>query len=256
MNRKVATLVLAAASVAALAGCDGVVGATMTFNDTEKTKVTDIVLGGGSGNVMVTTGNVTETHIKRVVRGGNGSGPTYQISGTTLTLPTDCGFDCHISYEVQAPTGVKVHGNMRSGTVSLTDVGAVDLTLTSGDVMIEGASAPVKVKATSGEVTVDGAPGLTVEATSGNVSAREIAGPVTARVTSGELDLELATPASVTAEVTSGDLRLLVPAGSYRINQRTNGSGDADIQGITNDPKSANVLDLRARSGDLSVGTV
>ncbi|GAA4585362.1 DUF4097 and DUF4098 domain-containing protein YvlB [Actinoplanes octamycinicus] len=256
MSRRIATLVLAAASVAALAGCDGVVGATMTFNDTEKTKVTDIVLDGGSGDVLVTTGNVTETKIKRVVRGGNGSSTTYQLSGTTLTLPTSCGIDCRISYEVQAPTGVKVRGKVSSGDVTLSDVGAVDITLTSGDVRVDGSATPVKIKATSGDVDIVRAPGVTVEATSGNIAAREITGPVTARVSSGELDLQLATAASVTAEVASGDLMLLVPAGSYRINQHVNGSGDAAIHGITNDPKSPNVLDLRARSGDLTVNAL
>lgn len=254
MSRAIA-LVLAAASVAALAGCDGAVGAKMTFDDTEKTKVTDIVLDGGGGDVTVTTGNVTETHIKRTVRGGNGSGPTYKIDGGTLTLPTDCGFNCHMEYEVTAPAGVKVTGQLRSGGVSLTDVGAVDLTLTSGDVMIDGATAPVRIKATSGNVSVSGAPGVTLEATSGDLEARDITGPVDARVTSGNLDLELSKPASVTASVTSGDLTLTVPRGSYQLKQRT-ADGDATVEGITDDPKAANVLDLRARSGNLTVSAL
>ncbi|AEV82316.1 liaG [Actinoplanes sp. SE50] len=254
MTRRVA-LLLAAASVAALAGCDGVVGAKMTFDDTEKTKVTDIVLSGGSGDVTVTTGAVGETHIKRIVRGGNGSGPSYQLSGTTLTLPTDCGFNCSVSYEVDAPAGVAVHGSMRSGSTSLTGVGAVDLKLTSGDVVIDHATAPVKVKATSGSVTVTGAPAVTLEATSGDLAAREIAGPIDARVTSGDVDLELSRPASVTAVVTSGDLMLRVPVGSYQLKEHAT-TGDEHIEGITDDPRSPNVLDLRARSGDLTVGTL
>jgi DUF4097 and DUF4098 domain-containing protein YvlB len=120
--------------------------------------------------------------------------------------------------------------------------------------MIDGSSAPVKIKATSGDVTVSRAPGVTMEATSGDLRAREISGPVDARVTSGNIDLELATPASVTASVSSGDLMLQVPAGSYQIKQHTT-SGGANIDGITNDPGSPNVLDLRARSGDLNVST-
>ncbi len=255
MSRKVAVLVLAAASVAVLAGCDGAVGAKMTFDDTEKTKVTDIVLDGGGGDVIVTTGNVTETRIKRVIRGGNGSGPTYKLTGTTLTLPTDCGFNCHIAYEVQAPTGVKVTGDLRSGGVALTDVGAVDITITSGDVTVDGAATPVKIKATSGNVTVSGVPGATLEATSGDLQAHDVSGPVDARVTSGNLDLELSKPASVTASVTSGDLNLLVPEGSYQLKEHS-GNGDSTIDGIKNDPAATNVLDLRARSGDLTVGTL
>ncbi|MFI1988382.1 DUF4097 family beta strand repeat-containing protein [Actinoplanes sp. NPDC020271] len=252
MSRRVALLVLAAASVAVLAGCDGAVGAKMTFDDTEKTKVTEIVLSGqGGGDVTVTTGNVAETHIKRIVLGGTGSGPVYQLSGTTLTLPTECGF-CHISWEVQAPAGVKVSGSGHSGNVNLTDVGAVDLTVTSGDVVIDGASQPVKVKATSGNVSISRVPGATLEATSGDMQAHEVAGPVQARITSGNLDLELSEAASVTAEVTSGDLHLLVPAGGYQIKQRA-ANGDVAVSGVTDDPRSPNVLDLRARSGNLSV---
>lgn len=255
MSRRVAVLVLAATSVAVLAGCDGAVGAKMTFDDTEKVKVTDIVLTGeGGSDVVVTTGNVTETHIKRIVRGGNGPGPAYQISGTTLTLPTQCGF-CHISWEVQAPIGVKVSGKIHSGNVNLTDVGPVDLAVTSGNVEIDGSSAPVRVKATSGNVTVSRVPGATLESTSGDLAAHEVTGPVDVRVTSGNADLELTKAASVTASVTSGDLTLTVPEGPYQLKQHSAG-GDVDVQGITEDAKSPNVLDLRARSGNLTVDSL
>ena len=60
-------------------------------------------------------------------------------------------------------------------------------------------------------------------------------------------------PASVTALVSSGDLSLTVPAGSYQVRTST-GSGDEIVDpGIDNDKQAKHILDLRTRSGDLNV---
>jgi hypothetical protein len=253
MSRRVA-LVLAAASMAALAGCDGVVGARMTFDDVEKSKVTDIVLSGGSGDVVITTGSATETRIKRVIRGSTDPGPSYRLTGSTLNISTDCGRDCHVTYEVTTPEAVAVSGDMRSGDVMLTGTGAVDLKLTSGDVMVERATGPVSIVATSGDLMVTDAPALTVELTSGDVTAERIAGPIEARATSGDMSLHLSKPASVTAAVRSGDLTLIVPDGDYQVRADAK-SGDAVTTDLRNNPRATDILDLEARSGDLLVTT-
>ncbi|WP_433828879.1 DUF4097 family beta strand repeat-containing protein [Actinoplanes sp. CA-015351] len=253
MSRRVA-LVLAAASVVALTGCDGVVGARMTFDDTEKAKVTDIVLAGGSGDVQISTGSVTETRIKRVIRGSTDPGPSYQLTGSTLTLATDCGMNCHVDYEITAPSGVAVRGDLRSGDLGISGAGIVDLKLTSGDVTVDSATGPVSIEATSGDLLVRDAPSLTVELTSGDITAERIAGPIKARATSGDMQLDISTPASVTATVQSGDLNLMVPEGAYQVRTDT-GSGDATAEDIKNDPSAKNILDLRTRSGDLFVTT-
>ncbi|BBH66587.1 hypothetical protein ACTI_32720 [Actinoplanes sp. OR16] len=253
MSRRVA-LVLAAASVVALAGCDGVVGATMTFNDTETAKITDLVLSGTSGDVVLTTGSSTETRITRVVRGSSNPGPSYTLSGTTLNIATDCGRNCHVSYEITTPAGVGVRGNLTSGDLSFSGTGAVELKMTSGDIVVESATGPVKIEATSGDIMVTDAPALTVELTSGNVIGQRIAGPIEATATSGDMNFDLSKPASVTASVHSGDLDLMVPEGDYQVRTET-GSGDATAENIKNTPGAANVLDLRTRSGDLFVTT-
>ena len=252
--RRVA-VALAAASLLGLAGCDGAVGAEMTFDDTEKSKITDIVLAGGSADVMITTGAGTETRIKRVVRGATDPGRSYQISGAVLTLSSECGRDCHVSYEIQAPAGVAVRGDLRSGDVGLNRVGPVDLKMTSGDVFVENATGAVAIKGTSGDITIDGAPSVNLEMTSGDVNARGVTGAVNSRTGSGDTYLELTAAASVTASVTSGDLHVVVPAGSYQVRTDT-GSGDEVVErGVVVDPKAKNTLDLRTRSGDLTVTT-
>ncbi|MEU4422820.1 DUF4097 family beta strand repeat-containing protein [Actinoplanes sp. NPDC024001] len=253
MNRRVA-LILAAASVGALAGCDGVVGARMTFDDTETTKITEIVLTGGHGDVLVHgNASATETRIRRVIRGDTDPKASYQRSGGVLTLNTDCGPDCSVSYEITAPAGVAVRGELTAGDLTLAGTGPVDLELTSGDVMVERATGAVKVKATSGDVTVIGGTGVTVDTKSGDLMVDDVTGPLTARATSGDMTLRLAAPSSVTASLTSGDIDLMVPPGPYRVRTDITHGSDEQIVGIPNDPKATNVLDVRTTNGDVSI---
>ncbi|MDI6098243.1 DUF4097 family beta strand repeat-containing protein [Actinoplanes sp. NEAU-A12] len=252
MTRRVA-LILAAVSMGALAGCDGVVGARMTFDDTEATKITEIVLSGGSSDLIVNTDSTaTETRIRRVVYGGTDPGPSYDLAGGVLTLKGECGPECGVHFEITAPPGVGVRGELRSGDVSLSGVGAVDLRLTSGDVMVDRGTGPVKVRATSGDLVVNGGTEVNMETTSGNLDVREVTGPVTARASSGDINLDLSARASVTASVSSGEVRVMVPSGAYQL-KTWSGSGQQDIVGVTDDPKSTNVLDVRTRDGDLTL---
>jgi DUF4097 and DUF4098 domain-containing protein YvlB len=250
--RRAGAITIIAAAAAALAGCGGV-GARLTFNDTVKTKVTEIVMSGGSGDVTVKTAKVTETQITRIIHRNSDPGETFQLKGTVLNIDTDCGHNCNVSYEITAPEGVAVSGELASGDVGLTGIATADVTVRSGDIAIQGATGKVKVKATSGDITVaDSAGPVAVETTSGDLHAIEIGGPVTAKVTSGDVDLKLSAVTSVTAEATSGDVNVIVPAGAYQVRTHT-GSGDANLGGITNDATSKNVLDIGTGSGDVSI---
>jgi hypothetical protein len=254
MTSRIAAVAVIAASTLAVAGCGAVGGAKLTYNDTEKTKVTGIVLDGHSGDVLVTTGTSPETKITRIIRNSTDPTMSYQLVGAALHLSDNCGGDCSVSYQIEAPAGVTVTGTMSSGDVQLTGVGATDLTLTSGDVRIRDAAGPVKVHASSGDVTVDGAKsGVTLQATSGDIRATRITGgPVTARVGSGDVTLDLVTAQSVTAATTSGDVHVTVPTGKYKVTTQK-GSGDLNVTGVTDDPAATTALDLRVGSGDLEL---
>jgi hypothetical protein len=221
-RRTGALVLLAAASATVLAGCEGV-GAQLTYNDTEKVKVSEIVMTGGSGDVTVKTAAIAETRITRVVHRRSDPDPSYRLEGTVLHIDTDCGSDCTASYQIEAPAGVKVSGELRSGDVGLTDVGAADVTVTSGDVAVNGATGAVKVKTTSGDITVHHAKaGATLFATSGDLQAMDVGGgPVSARTTSGDVTVKALEVGSVTAHATSGDVEVLVPSGTYRVNTQT-----------------------------------
>jgi hypothetical protein len=244
---------VATAAATTLTGCAGVIGAQMTYNDTEKTKVTEIVLNGGHGDVVVTTGPVTETSITRVVRGSSNPGSSYKLAGTALNLDNTCGPDCSVSYQIKAPAGVAVRGQLTSGDIRLTGVGATDLQLTSGDLLVEDATGPVQVRATSGDLRVlDAKSTVKLRATSGDIQALNAGGAVDVDVTSGDVTVGLATPASVTAQARSGDINVTLPSGHYKL-VTTTGSGDVAVQSVTNDATSKNVIDLRTASGDVNV---
>jgi hypothetical protein len=251
--RRAGALVLVAATATALTGCAGVIGAKMTYNDTEKAKVTDIVLTGGAGDLVVTTGPVTETTITRVVRNDSDPGESYRLTGTTLNLDTSCGVNCSVSYQIRTAPGVAVRGRLTSGDVRLTGVGATDLQVTSGDLLVQDAAGPVQIRATSGDVRVVGAKStVKVRSTSGDVQAIDAGGAVDAQVTSGDVTVRLAAPASVTAQTHSGDVNVTVPKGSYKL-QTDAGSGDVATPGLVSDATSKNVIDVRTSSGDVNV---
>ncbi|MFI5933008.1 DUF4097 family beta strand repeat-containing protein [Actinoplanes sp. NPDC051494] len=256
MNVRVGALILVAAAAAtALTGCGNGMGAKLTYNDTEKTKITDIVLSGGSGDVTVTTGSASETHITRIVRSdGRDPAKSYQVSGGTLSLDTTCGRNCSVSYEVEAPAGVKVGGELHSGAIALVGVGAADVKVSSGDIRLERIAGDVTARATSGSIdahALSGAATLTV--TSGNIEGLELTGgkPLTAEASSGDVELHVLQPASISARASSGNVELIVPKGDYQLKNDT-GSGDftTDLRNIAT---ATNVISVRVGSGDAKV---
>ncbi|MEU4215356.1 DUF4097 family beta strand repeat-containing protein [Actinoplanes sp. NPDC026623] len=260
LARRAGAVTLIAASAAALAGCGGGIGARLTYDDTEKVKVSEIVLDGGRGNVTVTTAAIAETRIKRVIRTGGEDDPqdSYRLDGTVLSIDTRCGHQCNVSYEIQAPTGVRVHGKLGSGDISLTEVGSADVTVGSGNVEVDRASGAVSVKSGSGDITVNDLHGaVTLVAGSGNLEARGLTGGAAVRVqaSSGDVDVALAEAGPVTARTGSGNVDLAVPDGAYQVKTHT-GSGDAELIGVANDPSAKNLLDVQTGSGDVTITSV
>jgi hypothetical protein len=251
--RRAGVLALIAATTATLTGCAGVVGARMTYEDTVKTKITEIQITGGNGDVLVRTGAGDQTAIKRIVRRSTNPGESYRLAGTVLQLDTSCGNNCQVSYEIQAPAGVAVSGELRSGDVQLTGVGTTDLRLTSGDITVRDATGPVQLRATSGDIRVlDAKSTVKVQSTSGDIQALNAGGAVDLKLTSGDITAKLAVPASVTAQTTSGDVNVIVPAGAYQVTADTS-SGDSTVNGIASDAKAKNVIHVQTRSGDANV---
>lgn len=256
-RRRVATPVALglATTLIVLSGCDNLSFRRLDYDNTEAVRITTVRLSGGSGDVVVRgTGPASEVRIKRVVRyqGGEPSNTRYEIKGSELVLNTNCGSRCSISYEVTVPEGVGVQGETSSGNVELTRVGTVDLQVSSGDVRVSGASGAVGVEAQSGNIEVnEAAAAVRLRASSGDISARRLGGTVDAEASSGNVNVELDQPASARVHASSGDVTLLVPAGSYQVRSSAD-SGDKTVT-VTDNPAASLVLDGSADSGNLTI---
>ncbi|AGL16859.1 DUF4097 family beta strand repeat-containing protein [Actinoplanes sp. N902-109] len=208
-----AGLVLVVAATG-LAGCGG---AKHTFSDTEPVKVTQIVLEGGNGKVTVDTADVGTTQLTRSSGRSKDPGKNYTIDGTVMHVKTGCGFHCSQDYDIQAPTGVRVTGELGSNKLTLTGVASADVSVDSGDVVITGAS-----------------------------------GAVRARTDSGAVKVSLTVPASVTAKSGSGNVTVTVPAGSYQV-KMSSGSGGKLKSAIPDTGGAANRIDAETSSGNITV---
>jgi DUF4097 and DUF4098 domain-containing protein YvlB len=254
--RRAGVLALVVATTTTLTACAGVVGAKMTYHDTEKAKITDIVVAGGAGDVTVETAEVTETTITRVIRRSSDPGESYRLDGSTLTVDASCGVRCSVSYLIKTPPGVTVRGKLGSGDVRLAGIATTDLQVGSGDLTVLNAAGPVKVQTNSGDIKVlDAKDTVQTETGSGDTDVINAAKAVTAKVHSGNLTVLLTEPGSVTAESGSGDIKVTVPEGSYRLVTDT-GSGDVDLHGMDSDRNATNVIDVKAGSGDVNVASL
>jgi hypothetical protein len=203
--------------------------------------ISEIHVTGTSVEVQVRPSATSGVEVHRTARYlnpfHNRPGPTSRIDGGVLTLGGDdgCTF-CVIEYVVEAPAGVRVTGEVTSGSLDLSGVSTVDVKTTSGSVTITDATGDVNARTGSGSIIATG-----------------LRSGVVASTGSGSLSLALMTPASVQATTSSGSLDLTVPASAYRV-QTTSGSGGADI-GIANDPNGRFLLALQAGSGHIKLAT-
>ena len=252
-TRPVALAAAALVALTALAACD-FESNEYVVESSEPATITEVRVDGGAGSVSVQRGTGAEVQIRREVRyqGDRVDDKTYSITGGVLTLDTRCGNRCSVSYEVRVPAPVRVTGRIGSGNLDLADVADVDVEAHSGNVLLTRVSGTVRARATSGNVTATDCTGrLRLEASSGNITADGVRADITAIASSGEVDVTLAEPANVHAEATSGNVTVRVPPAGYRVTTDV-GAGDERVR-IPADPSGRYLLDLRVRSGNLTV---
>lgn len=269
----VAAGVLAAGvlTVAALAGC-GLTWNEFSDDRTEEASITEIRLDGGSGSLTVKPGEGQQVQIHRKVRYGHDKpGATDHRDGSVLVVTTKCGRNCGVDYTITMPAGVRVSGRNGSGDINLRGVSTVSVDVGSGNVIVHEASGAVVTKTGSGDIELaDVKADLTATTGSGNVKLSRIGGTVvagtssgdvnatdlngpqtTVRTGSGNVTLALGKPQGVFAESSSGDVKVTVPTGSYKVTAKT-GSGDTAVH-IPTDPAGTYLLDLHTGSGNITV---
>lgn len=229
---------------------------TSETTEVEQVAVTEIRIRPGSGAVTVRTVDDAQTRIFSCVRyRGGAPQAVYRLDGTVLTLHTSCGTYCSVSFDVDAPVGVRITGENGSGPLDLSGVSDVDVRTGSGRITVKGASGPVTARSNSGPIHLYGVHGaLTAESSSGPVDADGVSSPqARIRTSSGDVNVGLDTPGSVSAESSSGDVRVAVPDGAYRV--RTESSTGRVDSHLDDAPDAEHRIELRSSSGDIALTT-
>lgn len=215
--------------------------------------VGEVRLDAGAAEVVVRRGDRAEVRQEvRIEPGGDPNRPRHVLEGAVLRLP-DCGRNCSIRYTVTLPEPVPVTGRLTSGALGVEGMGGVDVSGTSGRAEVRGVSGPVRVRSTSGGVELADVSGpVDVRSTSGELTGSRISSPdVAAELRTGRIELELTAPQQVRAETGTGEIRLQVPGGAYRVEART-GTGSSEIE-VPQDPAAQRRLQLAADTGSLRV---
>ncbi len=215
----VTRLAAAAAALAvlggALAGCDalGKLGASAKYpaatTFTIKTRVTSLVIDGGSGSISVTGGPGAVTSVSQQ-ESYSTTPPVIRrvLRGTTLTLSYSCPAElsCGVSY-----------------TISLPAAAAVTVSTGAGGITLSSLSGPVTARADAGLITAD-------SLSSAMASFRSSAGGVIAAFA--------VPPRSVSASTDVGPITVTVPgSAAYRISTHTYvGTSSVTVRSSTTSP--------------------
>lgn len=236
-TRVLAPVALAALTVGGLSACSAL--DQKTFEDDAKVpqKITSIRLDSGNGGVKVDASadiSTTSVHRKVNYHGDKPSGTSFSVENGVLTL-SSCGKNCGVDYVVKVPAGLPVTGGTSNGSLTLTDVGTVDVHTSNGEIAVNSARGPVKLSTSNGDVNVKDAKG----------------GDIDTQTSNGKVTIQTATPQNIKARTTSGSLTITAPPATYQISAN-NSHGDKKVA-FKNDPSGKYRLDLSTTNGDLTV---
>ncbi|WP_373560440.1 DUF4097 domain-containing protein [Streptomyces sp. Ag109_G2-15] len=231
-------MALAALTVGGLSACSAL-DKQKTFEDDAKVsqKVTSIRLDSGNGRVKVDASADASTisvHRKVNYRGDKPSGTSFSVNNGVLML-SGCGKNCGVEYDVKVPAGLPVTGGTSNGSLELTDVGAVDVHTSNGEIAVNSATGPVKLRTSNGGVNVKDVKG----------------GDIDTQTSNGEVTIQTATPQNIKARTTNGSLTVTAPPAKYQISAHDS-HGDKKVA-FKNDPSGKYRLDLSTTNGDLTV---
>ncbi|WP_411143912.1 DUF4097 family beta strand repeat-containing protein [Streptomyces sp. x-80] len=234
--RLVGAMALAVAGASGLTACGPWTEAVVKDDTVVSQKITSVRLDTGSGGLTLRGGkDVTKVSVHREVtyHGDRPEGATQHVDDGVLVLD-GCGRNCSVTYTIDLPAGVPVTGKTSTGAVSLSQVGAVHVTTSSGSIELDGVSGTVDVRTSNGEITGRGLTG----------------GRIQAQTTNGAIALTPATPQDVRAQTTNGSIALTMPSGRYQVSAKS-GLGQKDI-GIPHDPAGPHRLDLTTGNGGIT----
>jgi len=234
--RRVAILAATGIAVGGLSSCDPDPWTTFEDDAALSGEVTAVRLDNPSGGATVEGVSDGDLSLHRRVeyRGDKPTGPSRRIENGVLVLG-GCGDHCSVDYTVEVPAGIPVSGHLGSGSVHLTDVGAVEVSTSSGRIELDGVTGSVEAKTSNGRIVGQHLGGKQIRAETSN----------------GRINLAVDVPADVNAQSSNGDITLTVPLDHYRVAAHA-ANGDRSIT-VPTDSAARFELRLQTGNGDITV---
>lgn len=199
----------------------------------------DLVLEPAEGTLPQASGHARWSWQRPVIERSTSS--NEQEARIVATCPGGGPFQsCSVDWRVTVPEGT-----------------AVVLTSGSGDIRARSLRGSVRATTTSGDIVLDGvsAPDVALRSSTGDIDVRNSTVPkVTAESTTGDIDIASRLPLqTLDATTTTGDLSVLLPRDSttYNITDRTR-TGTRRVE-VPDEAASTRQLRLESTTGDLSV---
>lgn len=226
-------VVAASVAVLGLVGAAIAVGWLVSYRSDDRVfdapaGVARVELRVQSGSVTVVGGNATsQVRLRRLETSAFGHTPTERrsLTGGVLRLASGCprviAGDCAASYRLTVPDNVDVN-----------------VTTESGSVRFAGFHGSARIHTKSGDVKVSAFCGFRLAAATGSGRIQAIAA---------------CAPKSLELSSVSGDANAVVPPGRYRVTASSN-TGRRRVAGLLSRPAARFSIDVRSRSGDVTVG--
>jgi hypothetical protein len=153
----------------------------------------------------------------------------------------------YVDYHILVPEKIELNVSSTSGDVIISDIsGGVEVNVTSGDLWIKRIKGHLDLETTSGDVEISAIEGgIVASGTSSNIEIFDIKGDANLSSTSGDISAEDMV-GSIQIDNTSGDVSLKEMEGNIKVNTA---SGDVMIVQKEGD------LRLESSSGDVEVKT-
>lgn len=228
-----------------------------TSNDSFDAPQTVRIDNRTGGDVTLTGTGQDQVQVERALRASPLSEPTEEAHqrGQDLHLEASCANvlllslfgGCTIDYDISVPEGTAVTVETNSGQISVENVdGELDLSSTSGRVLVAGNDGDTTVETVSGQITLEQVRGTAdLESTSGDITAEGEGQGIEVAGTSGKVDVSGFDARTVVAESVSGDVQV---GGGFTNAQISTVSGD--IQVSAQEPFT--LLSVESTSGDIT----
>lgn len=210
-----------------------------TFTPTEPFSAVSVDLG--SSDITIAGAERTRL-VRRIAWSGPGDVPEVDapvVIDGELVLDQSCQgpLICEVEWAIEVPAEVSVRVHLGSGDAAVRCVdGDITVETGSGDIDVDTIAGDLDASTGSGDIDVRAASGAIVRAESG----------------SGDVTLEILEAGEVAATTGSGDVSIAAPAGAWALDLST-GSGDLDVERISDDPRAGRRLTARTGSGDVAV---